>query len=60
MNKPSIFWRAAGALIVLVSRLTAAEFVWWEGEDAREHGFTNRAFPPAHCRETAAGLSGGD
>ncbi len=48
------------ALILTLSPLPAADYVWWEGEASQEHGFTNRAFPPAHYGDKAQGLSGGD
>lgn len=40
--------------------LTAADYVWWEGEAATEHTFTNQNFPAAWYGDKAQGLSGGD
>ncbi len=47
-------------LVLTLSLLPAADYVWWEGEAAQEHGFTNQAFPPVHYGDKAQGLSGGD
>lgn len=56
---------ALGALFLLAvwaGHLSAQtdEVVWWEGETATAHTFTNTAFPVTWFGAKAAGLSGGD
>jgi len=51
---------AVALILMLRWSVRAAGFVWWEGEAAQEHGFSNRDFPPSHYGDKAQGLSGGD
>jgi len=49
-------------LLALCGHVLAASegaYVWWEGEDAYEHNFSNRAFAPRSL-DHPDGLSGGD
>ncbi len=50
------------ALFVTAGQLSAqnAEVVWWEGEAASTHTFTNTAFPVAWFGDKANGLSAGN
>ncbi|MCW5559088.1 MAG: hypothetical protein KIT22_14825, partial [Verrucomicrobiae bacterium] len=54
------FFVTALFLIAALPGVLGADYVWWEGESAREHGFSNQAFPPSHYGDKARGLSGGD
>lgn len=51
---------AAALTVALATPLAAADYVWWEGEAAKDHNFTNAAFPTAWYGEKAEGLSNGD
>lgn len=54
------FFKAALFLVATLPAVLGANYVWWEGEAAQEHGFTNQAFPASHYGDKAQGLSGGD
>lgn len=50
----------AATLCTLAATGAAADFVWWEGEAATRHTFTNEAFNVRQYGDKAKGLSGGD
>lgn len=50
---------AALMLMALAARAAAVEYVWWEGEGAVEHNFTNDAFAPSWL-DNPGELSEGD
>ncbi len=60
MNSARFTLKAVLTFVLIASSHSAADYVWWEGEAAREHGFNNRDFSPSHYGEKAQGLSGGD
>src|SRR5687767_14012529 len=50
----------AACLCLLASPAPSADVVWWEGEAASLHNFTNAGFKPSWYGEKAQGLSAGD
>ncbi len=52
--------RPFALLLLLASSLPAQDWVWWEGEDSKDHTFNGRDFAPRNYGDRREALSGGD